>query len=283
MITTPFIPGNYLKKVQKFAPLIHCISNYVTCRDCANILLACGASPIMADEPEEAAEITELGNGLLLNIGTLHLQTIGAMFRAGRRARGLEHPIVFDPVGAGASRLRKEIAQKIIAELKPAVIRGNISEILTLACGSGCSRGVDANAGDSISDQLLPRYIEMVADFSQKTGAIVAISGETDIISEGKSVCLVRNGCSAMPKITGSGCMLSALTTAFTVAAGSTLEEKFLAVTAAHCAMGLAGEIAWDALRARGMGTGSFASSIIDSIFNMTGDLLNERAKYDFC
>ena len=280
---TPFIPGNYLQKVQTLAPLIHCITNYVTCRDCANILLACGASPIMADEPEEAAEITEICNGLLLNIGTLHLHTIGAMFRAGSRACALGHPIVFDPVGAGASKLRKETAQKVIAEFKPAVIRGNISEILTLACGSDCSRGVDANAGDSISSQSLPRYIEMARDFSQKIGAIVAISGETDIITEGKSVCLVRNGCSAMPKITGSGCMLSALTTAFTVATGTESADPFLAVAAAHCAMGLAGEIAWDATRARGMGTGAFVSSIIDSIFNMTGDMLNERANYDFC
>ena len=122
-----------LENVRKNCPLIHNITNYVTVNDCANILLACGASPIMADDKEEAAEITSICAGLNINIGTLNSLTTASMLIAGKRANELNHPILLDPVGAGASKLRTDTALQLLEEVKFTVIRGNISEIKTLA------------------------------------------------------------------------------------------------------------------------------------------------------
>ena len=126
-----------LENVRACRPLIHSITNYVTVNDCANMLLACGASPIMADDIGEAAEITAVCGGLNINIGTLNERTIPAMFAAGRQANALRHPVVLDPVGAGASGLRTRTALRLTEEVRFAVIRGNISEIKTLAQGRG--------------------------------------------------------------------------------------------------------------------------------------------------
>lgn len=276
---SPFIPGEFLQKVKDVSPLVHCITNYVTCRDCANLLLACGASPIMADEPAEVEDIAQMCNGLLINIGTLHQKSVESMIQAGRQANRLGRPITFDPVGAGASTLRKQSSQKILADLELSVIRGNVSEILTLARGTGSSHGVDANAADCVSEQSLNRHVEMAIQFASTTKAIVAISGEIDIITDGESVGLVRNGCQIMPRITGTGCMLSALVEAYVAAVSS--DDWFRAVVAAHCAMGLAGERSRDFMHTAKTGTGSFSQYLIDSIYNMTSEDLNQGAKYE--
>ncbi len=147
--------GEYLAKVRANSPLIHNITNYVTVEGCANILLACGASPIMADDADEAAEITALCGGLNINIGTLNGRTVGAMLIAGRKANELGHPVVLDPVGAGASKLRTETAKRLLSEVKFAVVRGNMSEIRALAGGTGTTKGVDADAADSVTEERL--------------------------------------------------------------------------------------------------------------------------------
>ena len=126
---------NMLENVRAKCPLIHNITNYVTVNDCANIIIACGAAPIMADDRDEAAEITSLCGGLNINIGTLNSRTIASMFLAGKRANELGHPVVLDPVGAGASKLRTDTAIQLLEEVKFTVIRGNISEIKSLASG----------------------------------------------------------------------------------------------------------------------------------------------------
>ena len=143
--------GPYLQAVRQAHPLIHCITNYVTANDCANILLAAGASPIMADAPEEAAEITSRSRGLTLNLGTLHAGRVPAMLAAGRQANAMGVPVVFDPVGAGASAFRAGAARQLLAGVRFAVIRGNLSEIRALAGLDGCPHGVDA--GDRITPQ----------------------------------------------------------------------------------------------------------------------------------
>ncbi len=120
------------ESVRQKSPLVHCITNYVTVNDCTNMLLACGGSPIMADDPGDAVEITSICGGLTINIGTLNQRTIPAMLAAGKRANELGHPVVLDPVGAGASTLRTDTALRLLKEVKFAVIRGNISEIKTL-------------------------------------------------------------------------------------------------------------------------------------------------------
>ena len=177
--------GTCLDQVRTFVPLVHNITNYVTVNDVANILLACGGSPIMSDEPEDVADITSICGGLNLNIGTLNQRSIEGMFRAGHRAKELQHPILLDPVGAGASALRTNTALRIMDELQPTVIRGNISEIKTLAFGSGTTKGVDADVADAVTDETLDSAVAFVKDFAKKSHAIIAITGAIDLVSDG--------------------------------------------------------------------------------------------------
>ena len=136
--------------VRKLVPLVHNITNYVTVNDVANIILACGASPIMSDEPDDVTDITSICSSLNINIGTLHKSSIEAMYLAGKRANELGHPILLDPVGAGASALRTNTAVGLMEQLQLTVIRGNISEIKTLANGNGTTKGVDADVADAV-------------------------------------------------------------------------------------------------------------------------------------
>ncbi|MEG1778936.1 MAG: hydroxyethylthiazole kinase, partial [Oscillospiraceae bacterium] len=158
-----------LENVRTKTPLIHNITNYVTVNDCANVLLACGASPIMADDMAEVEDITTICGGLNINIGTLNQRTIPAMFLAGKKANSLSHPVVLDPVGAGASKLRTETAHKLLDEIKFTVIRGNISEIKALALGSGTTKGVDADVADTVNEQTIESAIEFAKRFAEKT------------------------------------------------------------------------------------------------------------------
>ena len=135
------------------SPLIHNITNYVTVNDCANMVLACGASPIMADDAAEVEEITAICGGLNINIGTLNSRTVTSMLLAGKKANQLGHPVVLDPVGAGASRLRTDTAFRLLREVQFTVIRGNISEIKTLASGAGTTKGVDADVADKVTEE----------------------------------------------------------------------------------------------------------------------------------
>ena len=145
----------YLKNVREKSPLVHNITNYVTVNDCANILLACGGSPIMADDPEDAKEIQSICGGLNLNIGTLNQRTIPAMFAAGETANSCGHPVLLDPVGAGASSLRTKTALELMEKVRLTAIRGNISEIKALALGSGTTKGVDADLADAVTDETI--------------------------------------------------------------------------------------------------------------------------------
>ena len=166
-----------LENVRGKCPLIHNITNYVTVNDCANIVLACGASPIMSDDQSEVEEITTICGGLNINIGTLNKRTIESMFLAGKRANALNHPAVLDPVGAGASKLRTETAQKLLEEVKFTVIRGNISEVKTLASGSGTTKGVDADAVDAVTEANLDDGVALVKAFARQAGCIIAVTG----------------------------------------------------------------------------------------------------------
>ena len=160
--------GACLDAVRASVPLVHNITNYVTVNDVANVLLACGGSPIMSDEPEDVEDITALCGGLNLNIGTLNQRSIEAMHRAGKQAAALGHPILLDPVGAGASALRTNTAVSLMQELPLTVIRGNISEIKTLALGSGTTKGVDADVADAVTEETLPQAIQFAKDFAQR-------------------------------------------------------------------------------------------------------------------
>ena len=263
--------------LRKTMPLIHNITNYVTVNDVANILLACGGSPIMSDEVEDVEDITSICNGLNINIGTLHKSSIEGMLRAGKKANNLHHPILLDPVGAGASKFRTETVLRLMQELNLAVIRGNISEIKTLALGSGTTKGVDADVSDAVTEENLEQAIEFVKAFSKKTGTIIAVTGRIDLVTDGNRCYVIRNGRPEMGKITGTGCQLSGMMTAFITA---NPDEMLEAAAAAVCAMGLAGEIGWSRMQT-GDGNATYRNRIIDAIYNMTGDILEKGANYE--
>lgn len=269
--------GEMLKNVRASCPLIHNITNYVTVNDCANVVLACGASPIMADDREEVAEISSLCVGLNLNIGTLNSRTIDSMLLAGKRANELGHPVVLDPVGAGASKLRTETAMRLLDEVRFTVIRGNVSEIKVLASGSGSTKGVDADLADRVTEENLDEMFTFAKSFAAKTGAVVAITGAIDLVTDGKTACCIRNGHPMMSSVTGTGCQLSAMTAAF-VTANPT--QPLEATAAAVCAMGLAGEIAHGRLTKLD-GNASYRNYIIDAIYNMTPEMLEKGARYE--
>ena len=185
--------GNCLENVRKSAPLVHNITNYVTVNDVANALLACGGSPIMSDEPDDVADITSICGGLNINIGTLNKRSIEAMFIAGERSRALGHIVLLDPVGAGASALRTRTALEIMEKIKPDVIRGNISEIKTLALGSGTTKGVDADTADTVTEDNLDQMVAFAKAFAEKTDAVIAITGAIDLVADAEKCSISGN------------------------------------------------------------------------------------------
>ena len=254
--------------VRTKSPLIHNITNYVTVNDCANMVLACGASPIMADDAAEVEDITTICGGLNINIGTLNSRTIESMLKAGKKANALGHPVVLDPVGAGASALRTETAYRLLDEVRFTVIRGNISEVKTLASGAGTTKGVDADVADRVTEENLDGAVAFAKAFAAKTGAVVAITGAIDIVADGAKAYCIRNGHPMMSAITGTG---------FITANPS---QPLEAAAAAVCAMGLAGEIAHARLTPLD-GNATYRNYIIDAIYHMTPAQLEEGAKYE--
>ena len=269
--------GNCLDNVRKTTPLIHNITNYVTVNDVANALLACGASPIMSDEPDDVADITSICGGLNINIGTLNKRSIESMFIAGAKANELGHVVLLDPVGAGASALRTNTAVELMKKIKFDVIRGNISEIKTLALGSGTTKGVDADIADSVTESNLEDMVAFAKSFAAKTGAIIAITGAIDLVADSDKCYVIRNGRPEMSKITGTGCQLSGVAAAY---AAANPDNKTQAVAAAVCLMGLAGEIGFANLQPS-EGNSSYRNRIIDAIYNMDSQTLNKGAKYE--
>lgn len=266
-----------LENVRKNAPLVHNITNYVTVNDCANILLACGGSPIMADDIEEVEEITSICGSLNINIGTLNQSTISSMLAAGKKANELSHPVILDPVGAGASRLRTETAYQLMRDIQFAVIRGNISEIKTLALGAGTTKGVDADVADAVTDETLKSTVSFAKAFASKTGAIIAITGAIDIVADSQKAYVIKNGHPMMSKITGTGCMLTAMTAAYLAANPDNALE---AAAASVCAMGLCGQRAHLRLSEKD-GNSSYRNYIIDEVCNLSAVELEKDAIYE--
>lgn len=263
-------------QLQQRHPLVHCITNYVTVNDCANILLACGGSPIMADDALEVEEITALCQALVINIGTLNERTLPSMFLAGRKANELNHPIILDPVGVGASTLRTETALRLIRELRFSVIRGNISEIKALSLGSGTTQGVDADEADQLTSDNEEAVITMAQALSRSTGAVIAITGATDLVVDETRALRLHNGNPMMSKVTGTGCMLSAMLGAY---CGANPQDIFHSVTSALSTMGIAGEIAFEHVLDQGSGTGTYKMLLIDGVSRMTPAIYSQRIK----
>ncbi|MBI5585704.1 MAG: hydroxyethylthiazole kinase [Deltaproteobacteria bacterium] len=251
---TAIIP-NLLDQIRTRRPVVHAITNWVTGGDVANALQALGARPVLAVSSEEAAEITAQADALLLNLGTPDPDRIEAMLRSGRRANELGKPVVFDPVGAGASIFREEACRRILAELRIMVIRGNRAEIGFLAGRGGQLRGIDAVAGPE-------DMAEAVQVLSRQTGAVIVASGEKDLLAYGDIFLTWGNGHPLMTRVTGTGCMLSAVIAAFTAAG----EDPLTAAATGLTCFKLAGRVAGR----HANGPGTFKAGLLDRLYTLT-------------
>lgn len=265
---------NLIAKVREQKPLVQHITNFVTMNDCANITLAIGASPIMTHDEGEAAEIANLSSALVINMGTVNENDISAMLTAALAADKKGIPSIFDPVGAGASKLRNASAKKLLAEGRFKILKGNISEIRFLAGLSASTKGVDASDADQ--KDSLQDNIEMAKKLALETRTVVAITGETDIITDGKKTYLVKNGNKTLGgAVSGTGCMCNSLIAAF-----CSVEKDYAkaAATAIAC-MCVAGEIALENTKDKGYG--SFHIALHDEISKMNAFTFSDRVKID--
>ncbi len=243
-----------LQMVREESPLVHSITNFVVMNFTANALLAIGASPVMAHASEEMEEMVSISSSLVLNIGTLSNKWIESMHIAGKIAKKKGKPIVLDPVGAGATFLRTSTAHTIMDEVRPDIIRGNASEILAVAKSAVSTKGVEST--------LNPEdVIEVGKELATKTGSVISISGETDYITDGKTVYKVTEGHQLMRRVTGTGCAASVLTAAF-----ASVNKDYL--TAATCAMMAMGKAAVQAGK-EASSPGTFNYKFIDALYNL--------------
>ncbi|MFP3154108.1 hydroxyethylthiazole kinase [Lachnospiraceae bacterium ZAX-1] len=259
-----------IEKVRANKPLVHHITNYVTVNDCANITLGIGASPIMADANEEAADIAGISQAVVLNMGTLNPKTVQSMLLAGKAANNAGVPVIFDPVGAGASAYRNETAASLISEVKFTVIRGNISEIKFIAGLKSETKGVDAGENDIDSAD----GINIAKSLAKRLNCVIAITGATDTISDGEKVTLIKNGHPMLANLTGTGCMCSSLVGSFV---GAVPQLPLEATICAVLSMGIAGEIAYE--KAGELGNGSFRVALHDAISKIDREILEKGAK----
>ena len=253
-----------IEKIRNQNPLIHNITNYVVMNNTANALLAIGASPVMAHAIEEVEEMTSFSSALVINIGTLSNKWIEAMSIAMERAKALRKPIVFDPVGAGATMLRNDTCTFLLKKANPTIIRGNGSEIMALAKVAVSTKGVDSSAS---SDKAL----DAAKTLAKITGAIVVISGETDYITNGNEVLTVNNGNAMMAKVTGLGCTATALCGAFVGVNSNAMEAAYHAMMT----MGICGEIAVE----KSAGPGTLQMHFIDALYNLSLADIEQRIR----
>ncbi len=246
-----------LDQVRQRRPVVHAITNWVTARDVAGVIHAVGARPVLALAVEEVVDVVSGADALVLNLGTPTPPRVTAMLLAGQRANALGRPVVFDPVGAGASAFRTGAAQRILSDLHLAVVKGNRAEIGTLAGMGGQLRGVDAAAG--------PADVRVAAEtLARRSGAIVATSGPRDLVTDGVQAITIDNGHPLMGHVTGTGCMLSAVVAAVVAAEVDALTST----VAALACFGLAGERAAEVVR----GPGTFRAALLDELFALAPD-----------
>ncbi|MDO5536182.1 MAG: hydroxyethylthiazole kinase [Desulfovibrionaceae bacterium] len=257
--------------MQEKRPLVHFITNVVIVNDCANVTLAAGASPIMADAAEEVGQVTGICSALVLNMGTISRRTALSMLLAGRAAKAAGHPVVLDPVGAGISDLRNDTLRQILRDVRPDVIKGNISEMRYLAEGTGTAQGVDAAAGELTDESNLERHARMAQTIAARQNCVAIITGPMDIVADADHAYAVSNGSPWMGRISGTGCMTAAVLGAY---AGANPGDRLNASLAAMVVMGLAGERA-SARLPEGGGSGTYHMLLLDGVSTLDGAALD--------
>lgn len=253
-----------LNRIREKSPLVHNITNYVVMNNTANALLAIGASPVMAHAAEEAAEMVGIASSLVINIGTLEPEWVKSMLIAGETALSRNIPIIFDPVGAGATTYRSEVCRQIIEMCKPTIIRGNASEIMALCNNSGETKGVDSTHSSASA-------VDFAKELAKATQSVVVVSGETDYITDGTRIETVENGNPMMAKVTGMGCTATAIAGAFAAVNDNTFEAAVHAMSV----MGIAGEIA----AAKSRGNGSLQVNFLDELFNIDEETIKKNIR----
>ncbi|MGV3559339.1 hydroxyethylthiazole kinase [Larkinella arboricola] len=264
MFSSPQSIWTDLATIRAQAPLIHNITNFVVMNNTANALLALGASPAMVHAPEEVEDFVTISSALVVNIGTLDATLVAGMKLAMRRAKDLGKPVVFDPVGVGATAYRNRVSQELLTLATPDIIRGNASEILALAGLDAQTKGVDSTVGSDAA-------VEAAKRLSQTWGCVVVISGATDYIIQNDQTATITNGHPLMAKVTGMGCTATALTGAF----AAINSDYFRAATHAMAVMGIAGELAVEKQAA----PGSLQLNFLDSLYQLTQSDLETRLK----
>lgn len=267
-----------LSQIKEKNPLTHCITNSVTINDCANAVLAIGGSPFMAEDSEELEEVVTIADALVINIGKLSKEQINSMNVSAKAANETDTPIILDPVGVGVTELRNKTTMDLINNYNMAAIRGNITEIKSIAKLVGVidenntAKGVDVNIDDIITEENLSANGEIIRELAEKLDTTILASGPIDILSDGKTTIAIDNGDDMMPLITGSGCMLSSIVGSC-IGGSTPLEGSLVAILA----MNLAGEKARAKVDEKDEGTGSFRAYLIDYIYKTNAEsLINE-------
>lgn len=242
-------------QIREQAPLIHNITNFVVMNNTANALLALGASPAMVHAPEEVEEFVSIANALVVNIGTLDATFVSGMKLAMQQAKALGKPVVFDPVGVGATTYRNQISEELLTLAAPDIIRGNASEIMALAGLNSQTKGVDSQHS-SYSAVAAARRLSVVWNCT------VVISGASDYVIRGNQQATLKNGHALMTKVTGMGCTATALTGAF----AAVNSDYFQAATYAMAVMGIAGELAVQ----KNPAPGSLQVNFLDVLYQLT-------------
>ena len=255
-----------VEKIRRNAPVVHNITNYVVMNTTATALLALGASPVMAHAAQEASDMAGIASALVINIGTLSGEWVKSMYLAAERAAARGIPVVFDPVGAGATPYRTGTARDFVRVFRPAIIRGNASEIMALKEDGAQTRGVDS-AHSSRDAAATARAL------CEDHGSVVCVSGEIDYIVGKNALVKVMNGHPLMPRVTGLGCTATALCGAFAAVEGNPLT----AAAHAMAVMGIAGEMA----AAGAAGPGTLQVRFLDSLYALTQGDIASRLKLE--
>jgi len=255
-----------MSRLRARKPLVHHITNMVVMNETANITLCAGALPVMAHAPEEVEEMVGAAGALVLNIGTLTKEQVESMLLAGSAANAKGIPIVLDPVGAGATRLRTESALRLLNDLKIAIVRGNIAEVAVLAGYEAKISGVESIGVAADAENVAKRMAE-------KFGCVAAITGKVDVVSDGKRVAKIANGHAMMGTVTGTGCMATAVTACY-----AAVEPDWLvAASSALAVYGLAGEVA----ASKAKGPGSFHVELYDALAGLTEEAVRPGARVE--
>lgn len=253
-----------LLRLRTERPLVHNITNYVVMNFTANALLALGASPVMAHAEAEVEEMVSLAGALVLNLGTLSEPWIRAMLKAGKKANSLGVPVILDPVGSGATRLRTETFRMLSTELNLAVVRGNPSEILSIASDTFRTRGVDAAHG-------IDEAKDAAGTMATELGSVVAVTGPVDVITDGERAVRCENGHPLLGLVTGTGCAATVTIAAFAAVA----EDPLAAASAGLALFGIAGELA-----AQKAGSpGSFMVALLDALYEISPEEFQARSR----